>query len=255
MLQSPAQKQQPTMPLLLDQMNSESLQFIEEEAKQSNPDMFILSQKVNISSQQLEAVKQQHEEMRQQCQRILGNPYYMEELKNQIRIVENQTKTEQVIKGKLTYLNQMFKQIDMQEQQASRQTRKAEQQAEIDQILEEIGETSGKSDYLFLEFQALQDRVASITTQHAALEQELASLTSQAKLLDIHAVIPEEVLLRKVQIAKLQTDLQKLAVDRDSVRTLFEIRMNKHRHDDLSLRKRILDCQKEVALKMRVNEN
>jgi hypothetical protein len=102
--------------------------------------------------------------MRLQCQRILGNPYYLEDLMNQIRTVDNQTKTEQVIKGKLTYLNQMFKQIDMQEQQQSRITRKAEQQAEIDQILEEIGETSGKSDYLFLELQDLQNRVVSINT-------------------------------------------------------------------------------------------
>jgi hypothetical protein len=47
--------------------------------------------------------------MRQQCQRVLANPYYQDELKNQIRTLDNQIATEQVIKGKLTYLNQMFK--------------------------------------------------------------------------------------------------------------------------------------------------
>ena len=49
--------------------------------------------------------------MRQQCQRVLANPYYQDELKNQIRTLDNQIATEQVIKGKLTYLNQMFKQV------------------------------------------------------------------------------------------------------------------------------------------------
>jgi hypothetical protein len=40
---------------------------------------------------------------------VLANPYYQDELKNQIRTLDNQIATEQVIKGKLTYLNQMFK--------------------------------------------------------------------------------------------------------------------------------------------------
>ena len=70
---------------------------------------YISDNKLRLSLQQLEAVKQEHEDMRQQCQRVLANPYYQDELKNQIRTLDNQISTEQVIKGKLTYLNQMFK--------------------------------------------------------------------------------------------------------------------------------------------------
>ena len=72
---------------------------------------YISDNKLRLSLQQLEAVKQEHEDMRQQCQRVLANPYYQDELKNQIRKLDNQIATEQVIKGKLTYLNQMFKQV------------------------------------------------------------------------------------------------------------------------------------------------
>jgi hypothetical protein len=49
--------------------------------------------------------------------------------------------------------------------------------------------------------------------------------------LDIHEIIPEETLKIKHQILKIQSEISKIGEERDQAKTLFEIRMNKSRHE------------------------
>jgi hydroxymethylpyrimidine pyrophosphatase-like HAD family hydrolase len=59
----------------------------------------------------------------------------------------------------------------------------------------------------------------------------------------------------KHKIMKVQADIDRAKADKENARTVFEIRVNKMRHEENESRRAILEKQKIVSQKMRINEN
>jgi hypothetical protein len=59
----------------------------------------------------------------------------------------------------------------------------------------------------------------------------------------------------KHKIMKVQADIDRVKADKENARTVFEIRVNKMRHEENESRRAILEKQKIVSQKMRINEN
>ena len=59
----------------------------------------------------------------------------------------------------------------------------------------------------------------------------------------------------KHKIMKVQADIDRVKADKENARTVFEIRVNKMRHEENENRRAILEKQKIVSQKMRINEN
>ena len=79
------------------------------------------------------------------------------------------------------------------------------------------------------------------------LDKELIQLQEEGKKYDYHLIISHENLMMKHKIMKVQADLERVKADKENARTVFEIRVNKMRHEENDSRKAILEKQKIVS--------